>query len=407
MFRSCGPDGKCYAFDHRAQGYGRGEGGAILVLKRLDDALEHGDPIRAVIRETAMNQDGKSQTITSPDEHAQYELIETCYRKAGLDPLETVVAEAHGTGTRAGDPVEAAAIGRALRPPHRGRRSPPVRVASVKTNIGHTEAVSGLASIIKMAKSLEHRKIAPSLNFEKPNPDIDLDALGLKVRSRLPQMEPVKKARLTIMPRQKQVVTELEDWPTGRALRASVNNFGYGGTNVHAIVDASPRPMRGPTEALTMEDTPKLFIVSARAPKTVRKMLSDLRRYLEERGSTAPFAQLAYTLGQRRSRFPYVAALSASSRDDLLRSLEEAPVEDVRAPTAGARLAFVFNGQGAQWFAMGRELMSAYPSYLSALRRCDEAIKAFGAQWSIVGRSATKVSPFHTAVLTRSQTQRN
>lgn len=187
---SCGPEGKCYSFDHRAQGYGRGEGAAILVVKRLADALRDGDPVRAVIRETATNQDGRTATIAAPDADAQYELIRECYERAGLDPSETLVVEAHGTGTRVGDPVEARAIGSALRPPagRTGNRRPrdhsaaPVCLASVKTNIGHTEAASGVAAVIKMVKSLETAKIAPSMNFEQVNPDIDLENLQLEVR---------------------------------------------------------------------------------------------------------------------------------------------------------------------------------------------------------------------------------
>lgn len=154
------------------------------MLKRLDEALKAGDPVQAIIRETASNQDGRTSTITSPDANAQYELIRECYKQAGLDPLHTPVVEAHGTGTKAGDPVEAQAIGRALRPlsARKQTSSSPVLMGSVKTNIGHTEAVSGLASLIKMAKSLQEGKVAPSINFEKPNESIDFDDLGIKVR---------------------------------------------------------------------------------------------------------------------------------------------------------------------------------------------------------------------------------
>ena len=151
-----------------------------MVVKRLEDALKDRDPIRAVVRETAVNQDGKTATITSPDFDAQRDLIRACYARAGLDPLETGLVEAHGTGTKAGDPIEATAIGTAIseaRPEDR-----PVYLASVKTNLGHTEAASGLAAIIKTAKSLEVASIAPSINFEKPNPEINLVRLRLKVR---------------------------------------------------------------------------------------------------------------------------------------------------------------------------------------------------------------------------------
>lgn len=175
----CGPDGKCYAFDHRAQGYGRGEGVGALVIKRLSDAIRDGDPIRAVIRETGANQNGKTVSITSPDTEAQKRLIEQCYSNAGLDPLDTALVEAHGTGTLVGDPREANAIGTTL-----GRGRPagkPLYMASVKTNIGHTEAASGLASIIKVVMSMENNQIAPSINFDRVNPDIDLKSLGLEV----------------------------------------------------------------------------------------------------------------------------------------------------------------------------------------------------------------------------------
>lgn len=152
-----------------------------MVVKRLDDAIRNGDPIRVVIRETAVNQDGKTATITSPDGAAQQRLIRECYERAGLDPHDIIVVEAHGTGTPTGDPIEAKAIGRAFRTEEAQPRGSPVLIASVKTNLGHTEAVSGLAALIKMAKSIEHGQIAPSLNFDKANPNIDLHELRLEV----------------------------------------------------------------------------------------------------------------------------------------------------------------------------------------------------------------------------------
>jgi acyl transferase domain-containing protein len=154
-----------------------------LIIKRLADAVHDGDPIRAVIRETGANQNGRTTTITSPDTAAQRRLIEQCYAAAGLNPLETALVEAHGTGTLVGDPREADAIGATL-----GRGRPagkPLYMASVKTNIGHTGGASGVASIIKVAMSMEHDEIAPSLNFDKVNPDIDLDRLHLEVSHHL------------------------------------------------------------------------------------------------------------------------------------------------------------------------------------------------------------------------------
>ncbi|KAK3938873.1 hypothetical protein QBC46DRAFT_291686 [Diplogelasinospora grovesii] len=359
---SCGRDGKCYAFDHRAQGYGRGEGVATLVVKRLDDALRDGDPIRVVVRETAVNQDGKTATITSPDCDAQLTLIEACYERAGLDPLDTAVVEAHGTGTKAGDPIEATATGRAIS--QKRPADKPVYLASVKTNLGHTEAASGLAAVIKMAKSLEHGQIAPSINFEKHNPDIDFDGLRLKI------------------PR------KLEAWPAEGPRRASVNNFGYGGTNAHVILEEASLYLEQSRvmingAATTRDQHRKLVLLSARDEPTVKKMKANLRDHLRQASDT-PFGNLAYTLSERRSRFNWTLAVSAQSVANLIDVLSDDTLEAVQAQADVPRLGFVFNGQGAQWFAMGRELMTTYPVFMSTLEECDGYLKEIGADWSLV-----------------------
>lgn len=176
-----GADGKSNSFDCRAAGYGRGEGVATIILKPLEHALRDGDPIRAIIRETALNQDGKTSTITSPSQEAQEAIIRTCYRNAGLDPLSTSYVEAHGTGTKSGDPIEGGAIAAVLginRPVEK-----PLFIGSVKSNIGHLEAASGLAAIIKVALAFEKGFIPPSINFEQPNPAVQLDKWNLKVRN--------------------------------------------------------------------------------------------------------------------------------------------------------------------------------------------------------------------------------
>ena len=178
------PDGRCYSFDSRASGYGRGEGIATVVLKPLNEAIRDGDPIRAVIAQTALNQDGKTQTITYPSQTAQEELIRLCYERASLDPTETAYVEAHGTGTKAGDPTEAAAIHAVMskdRP-----RAEPLYVGSVKSNIGHLETASGFAAIIKVALALEKGLIPPSINFIQGNEDIPFDEWNLKVRTLFP-----------------------------------------------------------------------------------------------------------------------------------------------------------------------------------------------------------------------------
>jgi len=173
-------DGISHSFDAAPGGYGRGEGIATLLLRPLEDAVRDGDLVRAVIRETALNQDGKTSTITSPSQEAQEELIRACYNRSGLDPRDTTYAEAHGTGTKTGDPIEAGAIGAVL-----GRSRPenkPLYIGSVKSNVGHLEAASGLASIIKMVLAFEKGCLPPSIHFRSPNPKIQFDRLNLKAR---------------------------------------------------------------------------------------------------------------------------------------------------------------------------------------------------------------------------------
>ncbi|KAI1744483.1 reducing type I polyketide synthase [Xylaria scruposa] len=360
---SCGPDGKCYAFDHRAQGYGRGEGVAVLIVKRLEDALRERDPIRAVIRETAVNQDGKTATITSPDIDAQRNLIRECYESAGLDPRETTLIEAHGTGTKAGDPIEATAIGTAISESRPAGQ--PVFLASVKTNLGHTEAASGLAAIIKTAKSLEVSKIAPSINFEKPNPEIDFERLRL------------------------QIPRKLADWPASAIRRASVNNFGYGGTNTHVILEeAEPHRSnaRGRVNGVNVahpDPEKKLFILSARDEKTAARMVENLRSYIHLSPEVS-YKDLAYTLSERRSKFNWRIAVSAGSLPQLEEALSDTTHRPVQAQSRPPKLGFVFNGQGAQWYAMGRELLSAYPVFLATIETCDATLKSLGAKWSVL-----------------------
>ena len=214
-----GADGRCYAWDLQANGYGRGEGVGSLILKPLSAALRDGDRVHAVIRDSGLNQDGKTTTITSPSADAQVKLIQECCRRAGFDLSETGYVEAHMTGTLAGDPIEAEALARTFSKSRDAHE--PVLVGSVKTNVGHTEPVSGLAAIIKTTFALKNALIPPNLNYETGNPEIPLGEWHL----RLPTM--------------------LTPWPKHKLLRASINNFGYGGTNGHVILDPAPTPTTG------------------------------------------------------------------------------------------------------------------------------------------------------------------
>ncbi|KAJ5621531.1 hypothetical protein N7528_006314 [Penicillium herquei] len=383
VFSSLGmlsPDGKSYAFDSRANGYGRGEGVATIVIKRLKDALAAGDPVRAVIRESYLNQDGKTETITSPSQSAQEALIRECYRRAGLKPNDTQYFEAHGTGTPTGDPIEARSIGAIFAQ----GRTEPLRIGSVKTNIGHTEAASGLAGLIKVVLAMEKGQIPPSVNFEKPNPKLQLEQWGLKVAS------------------------ELEPWPAAsdRPWRASVNNFGYGGTNSHVIVESVRSLASSLNSKLSNsahypiysknETESKVLIFSGRDEQACQRMVFNTKEYLLKcklrvPGMTADkidtlMRDLTWTLTQHRSRFGWVSAHVVKYSNDLdqvIESLEAPQFKPMRMSDTPARIGMVFTGQGAQWHAMARELIDTYPVFRSSLYESDRYLRTIRANWSL------------------------
>lgn len=367
-----GAEGRCFSWDHRATGYGRGEGVAVVVLKRLRNALADGDHVHAVIRDTHMNQDGKTSTVTSPSSEAQQRLIEECYQRAGLELSDTAYVEAHMTGTPTGDPVEAETLARTF-----GSARPagdPVYVGSVKPNIGHTESASGLASVIKTALVLQKGLIPPHINFEKPNPAIPLDEWNLK----LP--------------------LELTPWPKGRPVRASVNNFGYGGTNVHVIMESLSETLASgavsvpngahPNGVEANEADSHVYIISAKHSNGAVQMKKNLAAYIREsaaRGREISPANLAHTLSDRRSRFQWATAVRATSLQDLAARLDDVHRKPIRAPAGRLpRIGFVFNGQGAQWVGMGRELLDAYPAFQESMRAADGILRnRYAAPWSL------------------------
>ena len=366
------PDGKSYAFDSRANGYGRGEGVATIVIKRLNDALACRDPVRAVIRETCLNQDGKTETITTPSQTAQEELMHECYRRARLDPKDTQYFEAHGTGTPTGDPIEARAIATVF---GGSSRKEALRIGSVKTNIGHTEAVSGLAGLIKVVLALEKGQIPPSINFKMPNQKLNLEEWGLKVE------------------------TDLERWPVTdprQPLRASLNNFGFGGSNSHIIIEGVDSFVPHPSHLANGNHKPDysdntVLLLSARDEKACQRMVSDLKNYLQNRKTTEAseiMKNLSYTLGERRTLFPWVAAhlvhFRGNSLEGVIQALDSPSCTPVRTRSRRARVGMVFTGQGAQWYAMGRELIDSYPVFKTSLQEAEWHLKAIGAEWSLL-----------------------
>ncbi|MFB9879271.1 beta-ketoacyl synthase N-terminal-like domain-containing protein, partial [Planobispora siamensis] len=349
-FGALSPDGRCHVFDHRANGYVRGEGGALVVLKRLPDALAAGDTVHAVILGGAVNNDGGGEGLTVPSRRAQQDVITLACDRAGVRPGQVRYVELHGTGTKVGDPVEAAALGAAY-----GTARPdgdPLLVGSVKTNIGHLEGAAGIAGLLKVVLSLRHGELPPSLHFESAPPEIPLDDLRLRV------------------------VTEARPLPG--PVVAAVSSFGMGGTNCHLILTSPPVPASPSAPVSRTEDAP--WVLSARAEGALREWAERLTAPAEDLGADP--ADVALSLVRTRAAFGRRAVILAPDRGtrlSALRALAAGEPHDALVTgtqTAGAR-AFVFPGQGSQWPAMARELPAASPVFAGRLAECARALAPF------------------------------
>lgn len=355
------PDGRCKAFDASANGYARGEGAGVVVLKPLAEALRDRDPIYALIRGSAVSQDGHSNGITVPNGDSQKAAMRAAYQRAGIAPHEIQYVEAHGTGTPVGDPIEAAAIGQVL---SEGRAAEDrVLVGSVKTNIGHLEAAAGVAGLIKTALALKHGKIPGQLHFTDPNPAIPFDQLKVQIQTRL------------------------GDWPAACGRRyAGVNSFGFGGTNAHVVLEEPPAQ---PAVARRPHGRRYLVPLSARSPEALTAMAGSLADLLS--ANPVHLIDLGYTCGLRRSHHDHRLAVLASTPADVagqLRDFSEAHTATGITPgrvPAGERpkLAFVFSGMGPQWWAMARQLLSTEPVFRAAVDRCDEELRKYTG-WSLL-----------------------
>lgn len=369
-------DGRCKSFDARADGYGRGEGAGIVVLKPLSQALRDQDNIYALIRGTGVNQDGRTNGITVPNPEAQESLVRQVCRDAGIKSGDIRYFEAHGTGTPVGDPLEVRALG-AVIGSERDADNPCI-VGSVKANIGHLEAASGVAGVIKAALCLRHKQIPPLANLETPNPDIPFEELGMRLPKGLEPMPP----------------------GDGPAL-VGVNSFGYGGTNAHAILEEWPVETRS---AVSDSDDRGYWLLplSARAPQALQELACAYRQMIVDNEGLS-LHDLCYSAGVRRSHHDHRCGVVADSRDALLERLE-AVAEGVPAHgvalggsvAKGRKPVFVFTGMGPQWWAMGREL---YETDAVFRHKADEIDRLFqkAAGWSILQEMLAEEGDSHMA----------
>ena len=348
-FGAAAPDGRCKAFDAAANGYVRSEGGGVVVLKRLSDALADGDRIYCVIRGTAINNDGFSNGLTAPSPQAQEGVLRDAGADAGIPPADIQYVEAHGTGTMLGDPIEAGALGAVIGRAHPADR--PLRIGSVKTNVGHLESAAGMAGLIKIALSMTHRQLPASLHFHKPNPHIPFDDLHLRVQA------------------------TREPWPADDGRRiAGISSFGFGGTNAHAILESTE-----PARSVRLAAATELGLKDA-AGALLRALPASSSAMDALPASPAGAHRLAVTVSSARELADHLDAF-----------LKGTPLPGLAVGAdawIAPKVVMVFGGQGSQWLGMGRALLREEPVARAVLEQCDKAIQEI-AGWSLLPRLAS------------------
>ncbi|AOT10637.1 SDR family NAD(P)-dependent oxidoreductase [Pseudoalteromonas luteoviolacea] len=331
------PDGHCRAFDAEAQGTVPSDGMGLVVLKRLEDAVKHGDNILAVIKGSAINNDGNSKIgYTAPSVEGQARVIRSALQFADVEPSTVSYIEAHGTGTPLGDPIEIAALKKVYGdlPPQS------VAIGSVKTNIGHLDAAAGIAGLIKVVKALQNEKLPASLNFQQQNPKTDLSNSPFRVNQ------------------------QLADWQSDMPLRAAVSSFGIGGTNAHMILEQYQQPEL----ASQPVSKPLVFTWSAKTEQSAQSWQEELKQFLKAHPTTS-IEQIAHTLLQGRDHHEYRRMLVAQNREELLQLLDDDSGAVLSSKASNGHLSnvFMFSGQGSQFLGMAQQLYLDYPVFKAEL----------------------------------------
>jgi len=342
------PDGRCKTFDEAADGYVRSEGCAVVVLKRLKDAIEAGDRILAVVRGSAVNHDGRSAGLTAPNSHAQSALLRDAYRNADVALDEVGMIEAHGTGTSLGDPIEMEALGDVFG--NRSSRLGPIAVGSVKTNLGHTEAASGMAGLLKAALSLHHQQIPRHLNLHKKSAFVPWQDWPFYV--------PANHAEWRLEADQRRRV-------------AGVSSFGFSGSNAHVVLEEFV-PERQNTGALATEE-PQVAVLSAGTQDALAAARNALAQYLQSNGQHS-LRDVCHTLSRGRTHQPYRHACVVRTGEELLEQLRSVPASIGVRANSDSVAGFLFTGQGSEHTGMGLELLAHSSVFSSAVDRMDRAL---------------------------------